>query len=245
MKINQGLSRILAVLDAVVAAPGARLAAVAATTRLPAATVHRLLRDLTAAGMLQRDQSGGHRIGARILRLAATVPAADETVAGLLRGLAEATGLTAFLAVREGDEVLYLHRATPSSASMVSTTRIGHRAPLYCTGVGKALLAAGSDADARAYCRRTDLIRFTPNTPTSAAELLRRLAEARRCGFARDEEECELGVACTAVAVPGRAAALSVSGLAARFSPAAIAEHARLLAAAAQRIGGLPEEDWR
>lgn len=245
MEIPQGLARILAVLDAIAAEPGARLARVAAATRLPAATVHRLLRDLAASGMLCRDADGGHRIGDRVVRLAAACPARDGVVPDILAELARATGLTAYLAVREGDEALYLHRALPPDAAMVTTTRIGHRAPLYCTGVGKALLAVGNDADARAYCRRTRLLPLTPATATTASELMRRLEVIRAKGFARDAEECEPGVACTAVALPDGRAALSLSGMATRFTAAAIAEQVRLLAAAAARLAALPDESWR
>ncbi len=245
MKSSQGLARTLAILDAVSAAPGARLATVAAATGLPSATAHRFLRDLAASGMLRRDAEGGHRIGERILRLAAAAPVRDGAVAGILGDLARSTGLTAFLAVREGDEVLYLHRALPQHAAMVATTRIGHRAPLYCTGVGKALLATTSDSDIRAYCRRTDLAPLTPATATTTAELLRRVAQIRACGHARDAEECETGVACTALALPDGRAALSLSGMASRFSPAAVLEHCRLLAGAAAEVAALPMETWR
>ncbi len=245
MRTNQSLTRALAILDAIAKTPGGRLSSIAAAVRLPAATTHRFLRDLTTCGMLRPVPGGGHAIGERVLRLAAARPPETGLIGAELAGLAAASGLTAYLAVREGDEALYLHRAAPPASALAATARIGHRAPLYCTGVGKALLSVWSDAEIRAYCRRTDLVAFTATTPTSQAELLRRIAVIRRCGYARDAEECEAGVACTAMLVPGGRAALSLSGAATRFTAPSVARQADLLAAAARRIAALPDDAWR
>jgi DNA-binding IclR family transcriptional regulator len=245
MRTNQSLARALAILDAIAKTPGGRLAAIAATVHLPAATTHRFLRDLTACGMLRPVPGGGHAIGERVLRLAAARPPENGLIGAELAGLAAASGLTAYLAVREGDEALYLHRAAPPASALAATARIGHRAPLYCTGVGKALLSACSEDEIRAYCRRTELIPYTSSTPRSQADLLRRIAAIRRCGYARDAEECEQGVACTAVLVSGGRAALSLSGAATRFDAAAVTAQAVRLASAARRIAELPEDSWR
>ena len=62
-----------------------------------------------------------------------------------MEDLFEATHETVNLAVRDGNELLYIdrisgHRTAPRAA------RVGSRRPLYCTALGKAILAFSSDS---------------------------------------------------------------------------------------------------
>ncbi len=216
-------------------------------TGLSVPTAHRFLKNLLDLGVARElvGQPGRYGLGHRLHRLVQAGAGDDRREAqGILQELADATALTAFLAVREGDEVVYVLRAVPQRSALVATTRIGHSAPLYCTGVGKALLAHDDEAAVLDYCRRIHFEPLTSRTPRDAADLLRRLATVRRSGVARDDEECEIGVACTAMAVPGTEAAISVSGAASSFSAPSIAMHTTALQRAAHRLVQLGLEAW-
>jgi DNA-binding IclR family transcriptional regulator len=169
---------------------------------LPLATAHRLVAELVAWGALARDPSGHYVIGRRVwdLGLLAPVQAGLVDVASpYLHDLYGATLATVHLAVRDGVEVLYLHRLR-GHASVPIVSTVGSRLPLHATGVGKVLLAhAPADVQHRALA---NLSRITPYTITQPGTLRRQLDAVRRDDFASTVEEMSLG-ACS-VAVPVR-----------------------------------------
>ena len=89
---------------------------------------------------------------------------------------------------------------------------VGGRAPLHLTSVGKLFLAADDPRNVRAYGTRTGLAGHTRNSITSADKLERELSLVRSRGYARDNEELELGVRCIAAGVRDDAGKL-VAGL--------------------------------
>jgi DNA-binding IclR family transcriptional regulator len=89
---------------------------------------------------------------------------------------------------------------------------IGGRAPLHLTSTGKLFLAADDVRAVRSYGMRTGLAGQTRNSITSLNLLERELEEVRQKGFARDNEELELGVRCIAAAIRDDAGRL-VAGL--------------------------------
>ena len=106
-------------------------------------------------------------------------------------------------------------------------SRIGMRRPLYCTGVGKAILATWSDSEVRALWEASEITRWTEHTILSEEAFFREIEWVRRLGYALDNEENELGVRCIAAALPdysGRASyAISVSAPITRMSDERIA----------------------
>jgi DNA-binding IclR family transcriptional regulator len=99
---------------------------------------------------------------------------------------------------------------------------VGTRAPLHCTGLGKAILSKLDADEALGIVARHGLTRFTPHTICDRGQLARELERIRADGYTIDLEENELGVVCVAAAMPVRAdrpvAALSVSGPSSRLA---------------------------
>jgi DNA-binding IclR family transcriptional regulator len=87
---------------------------------------------------------------------------------------------------------------------------MGARLPLHCTASGKALLAVLSPDEADTALL-DPLRKYTPNTVTDRAALLRELEEVRRAGVAYDHEEYVMGVC--AVAAPVHDAVGAVGAL--------------------------------
>jgi DNA-binding IclR family transcriptional regulator len=113
---------------------------------------------------------------------------------------------------------------------------IGGRAPLHLTSSGKLFLAADDPRLVRAYATRTGLAGHTRNSITDLPKLERELSLVRARGYARDNEELEMGVRCIAASVrddSGRVVAgLSLSAPAERMND----EWASDLITAAQNI---------
>jgi IclR family transcriptional regulator, carbohydrate utilization repressor len=72
---------------------------------------------------------------------------------------------------------------------------------LHLTSVGKLFLALDDPQRVRAYVTRTGLAGHTRNSITELPALERELANVRRLGSARDDEELEMGVRCMAAGI--------------------------------------------
>jgi IclR family transcriptional regulator, KDG regulon repressor len=108
-----------------------------------------------------------------------------------------------------------------SNQSLQNQIFIGKRAPLHCTGVGKAILAFLSQEEIEKIIQDKGLKGFTENTIVDFNRLQDELAEIRKKGYAIDNMEHELGVRCIAAPIrdyQGKViASLSVSGPAFRI----------------------------
>jgi DNA-binding IclR family transcriptional regulator len=138
-----------------------------------------------------------------------------------MRELHRKTGQTVNLSVRQGDEIVYIDRAYSERSGMQVVRAIGGRAPLHLTSSGKLFLAFDDPRVVRAYATRTGLAGHTRNSITELTKLEKELSQVRTRGYARDNEELELGVRCIAAGIrddSGRlVAGLSVSAPAERM----------------------------
>lgn len=107
-------------------------------------TVMRLLESLKAAGLIEvGPQNGAHQLTMPFLTLAASALGTSDLTARarqILPQLVEKTGLTAYLVVRDGAEIVYLLRETPETP-LVSRIRVGSRIPAHRATPGLAMLA--------------------------------------------------------------------------------------------------------
>jgi DNA-binding IclR family transcriptional regulator len=205
---------------------------------LPLATAYRLIAELVTWGALVRGPSGEYVVGRRIWDLGLLAPAQSglrQLASPFLHDIYGATLATVHLAVRDGDQVLYLDRLS-GHASVPVVSEIGSRLPLHATGVGKVLLAHAPD-DVQAHIL-ANLTRVTPYTVTHAGRLREQLRRVHREGFAQTSEDMSLG-ACS-VAVPIRTPDATVVAALGIVVPSLKRDRARLVAAlqvAARGIG--------
>lgn len=243
----QSLDRAFGLLELLCRAHGGMtIAALSAETGLHKSTVHRLLASLTAHGFAQHDDEhsryypGMHicELGSYIMENLDIV----ERARAPMERLSRATGETVHLVLREEREIVYVHKVESLHGAIRMFSRIGMRRPLYCTGVGKAILATLPEEEAHALWDASDVQAFTTHTLTDESAFFRELARVRRQGYALDNEENELGVRCIAAAIPdwsGRACyALSISAPLTRMSNDRIRELAAPLLAARDQIAG-------
>ena len=187
-------------------------------------TVFGLVNTLVKHRLLEKEPDGDkYRLGIELFRLGANVQSGvREICLPHVRQLVEATGETVNLVVPDGTDVVYVEKAE-SPHSMRICTSIGQRMPMYCTAVGKVILAFMDDDKRTAAVLNMELIPRTENSISTREELLSHLEKVRRDGYALDEEELEFGLVCVAVALTGKSgepiAAISVSGPKQRMIP--------------------------
>ena len=195
-------------------------------------TVHNILATFQALGYLtQNHVTGKYSLGVRLLQFSYIINnqmGYQKFFVPYMEKIADALNETVFLAIPHGNEVLYMESKQPYGA-MGERKILGEHAPMYCTGLGKALLAFMPSEEIEK--RLPDkFIKFTENTLSSKEELLNDLHHIRERGYAIDNMEHEFGVVCVALPVFGHdgtpVAAVSISGPSLRLHEEAIVQAA-------------------
>jgi IclR family acetate operon transcriptional repressor len=192
------------------------LAELSRRTGVPKPTVHRLVVEFDAWGIVERTPRGV-RLGMRLFELGQLAPrqrGLREAALPFLNDLYLATQETVHLAVLDGVEVLYIEKLSARGSPPLPSL-VGGRMPAYCTGVGKALLAFSPPTVLRAVVA-AGLARRTPRTIVMPGLLEREIDTVRQRGIAFEHEESTPGVVCAASAVLGpdgqAVAAISITG---------------------------------
>lgn len=205
-------------------------------------TAFRLVATLMEHGLVEQNPATSkYLLSSGLLRLAGAVAAPQNLVRlarPVLQALAEETGETVNLSVREDDQVVSIDQIT-APRLVVNVDWVGKQTPLHATSTGKVFLAHLSHEELEGVLARP-LERLTPRTVVRPEELRQQLARVRREGYAYTIGELELGL--SAVAAPARSAdgqvvaAVSVAGPSFRVTEESIPELAESTMRAAARI---------
>ena len=186
---------------------------VAKLSGLPVSTVHRSLMNLESAGFLNCAMNGTYHLGMACLSVGqAALSQLDIRRRSLpyLQELNRQTRETVHLTVRHGLAAVYVDKLdSPEPLRIFS--RIGAGVPLYCTAVGKILLAYLPEPEQAQALRQLELRRHTPNTVGNLQELKAQLLKVRKNGFACDLEEHELHIRCLAAPIFDHTGAVNAS----------------------------------
>jgi DNA-binding IclR family transcriptional regulator len=225
------IRRAIEVMDLLAGKGALSARAVAQQLALPLGSVHRLLVDLEAEDVVERADSGAFQLSYRLLAIT------DRQLDGVklprlarpfCETIAEATGETVNVNVLSGATCVCIDKVRGAKGLQLDWP-IGTRAPLYCGGSAKAILAFMDDA-ARERVLAQPRTQFTPFTLTGDAALRTELAAIRSRGFAIDNQEMVLGIFCVGVPIVDRhgtaVGAISITGP----SPKSVASVAPLVA---------------
>jgi len=210
---------------------------------LPKSTIYRILHSLEEEGFLIQDlKNNKYSLWLKFFELGSIVMGSmelHEKARPVLRELVKATDETVHLTVLNGTEVIYIDKIE-STRPFQMYSKLGRRAPAYCTGVGKALLAYLPDKDIDELFKDKKLIAYTKNTITDLDKLKEELKTIRNRGYAIDNEEINYGLKCVAAPIKnytGRTiASISISGSPEDFNQKGISSIAKLVKEAAKKI---------
>ncbi len=134
----------------------------------------------------------------------------------IIQAIAKHTNETVHLAKLDNSKLTYLHKIESTQTLRVSTSsHISGEAPLYCTGLGKAMLAYLDPEEALKIIEKIEYTKFTEKTIIDRASLIQELKTIKEKGYAIDNEEHEIGIMCISspILVRGKpVAAISISG---------------------------------
>lgn len=233
---TQLLDKALNIVE-LVATSDRRLSAqdIADCTTYPRPTVYRILAALVRRGMLgldRRDQA--YELGVRFAELASSLRGSHRLlllVESELVRLSARLGETVTLGV-PADGAIHIVGRYAAGLDILIGTVTGKR-PYHATSIGKATLAAMSEAELRKHVSNLNFQRLTSKTLVSLDELMQDLQLVRQRGFAIDDEEIIEGVRCVGRALQDDAGnivgAISVSAPLHRMDDLRIREIAYLL----------------
>lgn len=242
---GQSVDRALQVLEVFLLDQGEpTLAELADTTKLSRATVQRLMTVLERRRFIDRDgDSRRYRVGVRLFELGARFHnQLDIRRAALpeLTSLVEQTQQAAFLCIRDGDEAICLERVGARHRVRLFTLHVGERQALHCGAAPRALLAGLTDSELLAYAKRTALPGCTAQTITTLAALLADARATREQGYVVSDQDVTVGIAAVGAPVCDHTgqvvAAISVSGLAASYTPERVGELAEAVVNASRLL---------
>jgi DNA-binding IclR family transcriptional regulator len=180
----RGMARALAIIEHLAVRPG-RVVDVTHDLRLPWATVHRIIAQLTKADFLRRDpETKRYEIGPALWFAGATYMANHRVLRAALPYLHKAeqiSGIAVQLAERVGRQAVAIYSAQPY-ATNIAKAQYGYHFPLHCGSKGRVLLAFAGPEFVKQYLHRP-LEKLTDATLTDPDELRRELERIRQSGY--------------------------------------------------------------
>lgn len=168
-------------------------------------TVHRFLTSLICMGYARQDEdTQKYMLSYKIVGLSGKLldkidilPIAHQ----YMKQLAEISQETVHLVQRDGNDIIYIDKVESKASSIRMVSQIGMIHPMYCSGVGKAILATLPLEEVTRIWKESVIEKKTENTIVTLEDLLKTLEKIQKAGYAMDDEENEMGVRCIAACV--------------------------------------------
>lgn len=168
-------------------------------------TVHRILSSLMYMNYIRQDEETlKYSLTFKVCSLANHVLKQSSIIdlaKPFLKECAELSGETVHLVQMDGINAIYIDKVETSQSSVRLVSMVGKSIPLYCSGVGKAMLADKTDKEIEDIWQQSEIRSFTPYTITELTDFLPIIYQIRQSGLAYDNEENELGVKCIAASI--------------------------------------------
>ncbi len=228
--IVQSIDRALSILEVLSDySKGLGVTEISEQVNLHKSTVYRLLTTLIYKGYVVQDtETNKYGITLKLFELGSKKVESMDLLSvskEYTKKLMESVNEVVHLVVREGNEIVYIDKVEANNTIMMAST-IGKRSPMYCTSVGKAILAHLPEKKVKEIWDNSKIVKYTDYTITDFEELKTELEDIRQKGYAVDNEENEIGVRCIGVPIFNRhgkvEAAISISGPAIRVTESKI-----------------------
>lgn len=168
-------------------------------------TVHRILNSLIYLDYVQQDPASlKYRLSFKLCDLSSRILNRLDIVSLVrpyLAELVERTGETVHFVQQSGTHAVYIDKLEATANSIRLVSQLGRMIPLYCSGVGKALLADLPEARVAALWQDSEITARTAQTITDYDRFRQELQTVRRRGYALDNEENEAGIRCLAASL--------------------------------------------
>lgn len=204
----QSAERIFHILEFIAANGPSGVVEIGTALGLHKSTVHRMLLSLISMEYVMQDEkTGKYELTFKMVRLSSQFLSKIDIYSiahPYIERLANACQETVHLVQRTGNEVVYIDKVEPiglRESSIRMASHIGLMRPMYCSGVGKAILAELPMEEVHEIWEQSNPEKKTEYTITSLEQLELEIASIKTKGYALDNEENEIGVRCIAAAI--------------------------------------------
>lgn len=207
-------------------------------------TVHRILNSLICMDYVRQDpETLKYSLSFKLCKIANQILSQNDMIdiaRPYIRQLAELSGETVHLVQMDGLYAVYIDKVESSRNAVRLVSMVGKSIPLYCSGVGKAMLADMPDERIQSIWEQSEITKITESTITDLGEFLELIKDIRKEGYALDNEENEPGVRCIAVSLKsfhgGPSYAISISAPKDRMDDSRIHELKELVLETKEKI---------
>ena len=228
----QSAERIFQVLEMLAENGEMGLMEISAALNLHKSTVHRLLMSLVYMGYAKQDETNQkYMLSYKIVNMAGKILDRMDILKiarPYMDRLSDISGETVHLVQREGNNILYIYKAEAKVGSIRMVSHVGMVHPMYCSGVGKAIMATLDESEVKQIWNESIIEKKTEKTITDLDEMMKILEEVKENGYALDDEENEEGVRCIAACLRDYSGevryAFSVSGPVSRMTKERVLE---------------------
>jgi len=191
---------------------------------------HRFISTLKDLGYVEKNSSNKYQPTLKIMTLAQKVANRFEIrrlAKPYMHRLSMMYKETINLGLFKNQEIIHIDKIDSLEVLRMDSA-LGDKAPAYCTGLGKSILAFLPDHELDHYLNTVERRPLAPNTITDKDDFLRELSRIRRNRYAIDDEEMSIGLRCIAAPIFDHnqypAYAISISGPAMRLTHRALEE---------------------
>ena len=208
MKLNRTTQRTVEILKYVSKNPeGITLDDICQRLELPKTSAYDIVTTLAAMGMVNvsKGQKQTYTIGLTAYRIGINYTNNLDfigTIEPELKAFAKDVGKIVFFGVRSDHEVVYICKFEPENP-IITTATVGTKNPMYCTSLGKAILAYMDEGTKEQVISRIKFRKKTERTILSSDELKQELKEVKERGYALDAREMEEHMECVGAPVFG------------------------------------------
>ena len=202
----QSVDRALRIIEFLAENPtGAGITEISKSLGLSKGTVHRLISTLKERDFAyQSSNTELYRLSYKILYLYNCISNNIDMFKvsrPIIRKFADKVDATVHLATldEKRSNIVYIDRIEPmnSQKPFVMSSRVGKKAPCYCTAAGKMLLSQYSDDEMKGEEYKT----YTDKTIKNIDEFLEEIHKVRKQGYALDENEYDHGIICISIPI--------------------------------------------
>jgi DNA-binding IclR family transcriptional regulator len=204
----QSAERIFQILEYIAKTGSSGVVEIGNALDLHKSTVHRMLHSLVCMGYaIHNEKTGKYELTFKLVKLSSRILSNIDIYSIIhpyMEQLANICQETVHLVKRTGCEVVYIDKVEPivlRDSSIRMASRIGLMRPMYCSGVGKAILAMLPMEDVQEIWGQSIPEKKTKFTIISFKELEKELINIKKNGYALDNQENEIGVRCIAAAI--------------------------------------------
>ena len=202
-KLVSSVFRTMVIIEKLASGKDLSLDKISKELSLPKSTVYRFLQTLVEMGYVRQNDNGQYTLTFKLLSIGASIAEHNSLIGearAVMAELSAKTKETIHLSQMVNNKAVYIEKIEARHIIRMYS-KIGAVAPLYCTGVGKVILAFQEKDERKKLMNSLVLKRITENTIIKKEELKKEIKKIRVNGWAEDNEEGEYGLWCAAAPI--------------------------------------------